>query len=228
MILIQSLSQIWKMRRKSTSSALIILMPHFCGSLPHPSTPSTGLPFESTTTSPWGFQSWKREGFRSAVTVKFFNVFSSKAYISGRCAPHTIVPNTVGHGRAISPNQDQLRPNDEVRPWKKPRCYQNSPDYPIGESLLALKMWPYFVGEPDQHLPGHLELAVSPVVELVISQLPSFAPNWHSVYVRIDGAGDKDGEQEEDGREHVALLESEEREGGHQVGRWGRATRQER
>ena len=60
------------------------------------------------------------------------------------------------------------------------------------------------MGEPDQHLPGHLELAVSPVVELVISQLPGFAPNWHSVYVRIDGAGDKDGEQEEDRREHVA------------------------
>ena len=84
------------------------------------------------------------------------------------------------------------------------------------------------MGEPDQHLPGHLELAVSPVVELVIPQPPGFAANWHSVFVRIDGAGDKDGEQEEDGREHVALLESEEREGGHQVGRWGRATRQER
>ena len=82
--------------------------------------------------------------------------------------------------------------------------------------------------EPDQHSPGHLELAVSPVVELVIPQPPGFAANWHSVYVRIDGAGNKDGEQEEDGREHVALLESEERGGGHQVGRWGRATRQER
>ena len=63
------------------------------------------------------------------------------------------------------------------------------------------------------------------MVELVISQPPDFAPNWHSVYIRIDGACDKNGEQEEDGREHAALLEIER---GHQLARWGRATRWER
>ena len=41
-------------RSWSTSSALMILMPHCLGSLPHPSTPSTTLPLESTITSPWG------------------------------------------------------------------------------------------------------------------------------------------------------------------------------
>ena len=59
-------------------------------------------------------------------------------------------------------------------------------------------------------LPGHLKLAVAPVVELIISQSSRFAPNRHSVFIKNDRTGHEDGEQEDEDwrREHVALFES--------------------
>ena len=47
-------------------------------------------------------------------------------------------------------------------------------------------------------LPGDLELAVAPVVELIISQSSRFAPNRHSVFIKKDGTGHEDGEQEDE------------------------------
>ena len=73
-------------------------------------------------------------------------------------------------------------------------------------------------------LPGHLELAVAPVVELIVSQSPRFAPNRHFVFIKNDGTGHEDGEQEdEDWREHVGLVKTR-----HQLAGWGQATRWER
>ena len=75
--------------------------------------------------------------------------------------------------------------------------------------------------EPEKPpLPGHLELAVSPVVEIVVFQSPGFAPNRHTISIKKDRAGRKNWEQDEDRREHVALSETS-----HQLAEWGQATR---
>ena len=108
----------------------MILMPHCLGSLPHPSTPSTTLPLESTITSPWGIAMrwislWSTYKTRESLGNPILKQSISKCiyvlikpYISRRCSPSTIIPNGiwVGVSLPIAPNQDQLGPNGKSRP----------------------------------------------------------------------------------------------------------------
>ena len=91
-----------------TSSAVMMVMPHCVRLFPHPTTPSTVLPFESTTTSPWGIQSWNRDGFLCQICTSIKNSPLQKVCATCNRSKQGLLPWRVQIPRP-KPTQTQRR-----------------------------------------------------------------------------------------------------------------------